>query len=260
MHEQPKGFVQRFVLTLKEGTQVMVKQVSHRLSPQVKRTVLGVAVAMSATLALPASAEVVELTPNELNSAYIKDSTIYIPKSRLKASEDKKTVLLKVLPSEDESVDEKVAVELDKQAEANAMAIMQANQAWDSNRADTALINSQQPNYVADPASLVPREIPGAPDGFELPEQFSYSAQDLRDLGFTHPETGQPLSQISDGGVFYGNNYTLSSDGQNVFTHIELPAGFESRVPTQGINSDILTINQALRNAVEIRLQIPQQQ
>ena len=203
-------------------------------------------------------ADVVELSPNELNSAYIEDSTIYIPKSTQEKI-GKKIVNVKFTPGKGDPDQVDRESELDEQAEQAAIASFQANQSWESTRTETALINATQTSFQSDPALLPPREIIGAPEGFTLPENFSYTVQDLQNLGFTDPTTGQPLSLVSDSGIFYGDNLQVGTDGTNGFIQIPIvnPADFESGLPAGGVNSDILSINQALQNAINIRLQLP---
>lgn len=228
-------------------------------SNQITRTLSSALVALAVALPSLSNAEVVELSPNELNSAYIKDSTIYIPKAtREKVAQ--KIVNVKIRPGEPSPEEVDREEELKEGAAQAVIAGMQTNQSWDATRLESSLANASQPNIQTEGIILPPRDIPGAPDGFELPDNFSYTAQDLINLGFTHPETGQTLSPVSDSGQYYGNDFAIGSDGTHGNLLITLPADYQSPVPAQGINSDVLSINQALQNAINIRLQLPQNQ
>jgi hypothetical protein len=196
--------------------------------------------------------EVVELSPNELNSAYIEDSTIYIPKStRDKISQ--KAADVKVIPggTDPDQIDRDA--ELSEGAQQALSVSGQNNQTWDATRLESSLANISQPQVDSSQFVLPPREIHGAPDGFELPENFSYTAQDLINMGFTG------LSAVSDQGVYYGNNFAVGSDGTNGSLKITLPADYQSRIPAGGIQSDLLTITPDLQNAINMRLQLPNQ-
>ncbi|GAA3934848.1 hypothetical protein [Litoribacillus peritrichatus] len=223
----------------------------HLLSTLVAAPVLALA-------ATSVQADVVELTPNELNSAYIKDSTIYIPKSTQKRIQ-KKIVNVKFTPGTGDPDQVDRETELDEQAELTTLAAMQADGAWDSTRMETSLANSTQVNIQPDPNQLIPRDLPGAPDGFVLRDNVNYTPDTLRELGFTIPGTNDPIPDLSYGGQFYTDNLSVSSDG----THgtIQIPVNdpnFQSGLPAGGINTDILSINQTLQNAINIRLKIPQ--
>ncbi|GLQ31607.1 hypothetical protein [Litoribrevibacter albus] len=240
-------------------------QLSNFLSKQARKftrpslTTAFTATMLTATTLLASSvtlAEVVELTPNELNSAYIKDSTIYIPKAtREKVA--KKVVNVNIRPGEPspEQVDREE--ELKDGATQTTLTALEANQSWDSARVEASLEVASQPAIQTEDLILPPREIAGAPDGFVLGDNFTYSVQDLIDKGFTHPETGQPLTNLTDSGLVV-NNLEISFDGVDGRLYIPLPADFESRLPPGGVNSDILSINQALQNAINMRLQLPQ--
>ena len=231
---------------------------THMVKNLFKHSSIAIAASVSLLLSAVSQAEVVELSPNELNSAYIKDSTIYIPK----ATQDrisKKVVNVKIRPGEPSPEEVDREEELRESAKQNVITSLETNQTWETNRIESSLSNAAYTNLPTDPALLPPREIVGAPDGFELPENFSYTAQDLINLGFTHPDTGQPLSPVSDAGIYYGNNYAVGSDGTAGNLLITLPADAENRVPPQGVNSDLLNINRALQNAINMRLQLPEQ-
>lgn len=214
---------------------------------------------LTATTLLASSvtlAEVVELTPNELNSAYIKDSTIYIPKAtREKVA--KKVVNVNIRPGEPspEQVDREE--ELKDGATQTTISALEANQSWDAARVEASLAIASQTTIKTEDLILPPREIPGAPDNFELGNNFTYTVDDLINLGFTHPQTGEQLQRVSDTGQPL-TNLAISFDGNNGNLLIPLPADYESPIPPGGINSDVLSINQALQNAINIRLQLPQ--
>ncbi|MFC3151566.1 hypothetical protein ACFOEK_11055 [Litoribrevibacter euphylliae] len=228
-------------------------------SNQITRTLSSALVALAVALPSLSNAEVVELSPNELNSAYIKDSTIYIPKAtREKVAQ--KIVNVKIRPGEPSPEEVDREEELKEGAAQAVIAGMQTNQSWDATRLESSLANASQPNIQTEGIILPPRDIPGAPDGFELPAgDFEYTVQNLIDQGFTHPQTGQPLTSISDTGQSL-NGLAISVDGNNGHLVIPLPADYESRVPVNGINTDVLSINQALQNAINMRLQLPQNQ
>lgn len=203
-------------------------------------------------------AEVVELSPNELNSAYIKDSTIYIPKAtREKVAQ--KVVNLKIRPGEPspEQVDREE--ELKEGAARTAISSLATNQAWDSTRIESSLTTANQPNIQTQDVILPPREIIGAPDGFVLENNFEYTVQDLINMGFTNPQTGEALLPVSNTGQSL-NGLAISYDGNGGNLVIPVPGDYQSRVPPEGINSEVLNINQALQNAINIRLQLPKSQ
>lgn len=228
-------------------------------SNQLSKVLFSAFVTLAVTLPSVTFAEVVELSPNELNSAYIKDSTIYIPKAtREKVA--KKVVNVKIRPGEPSPEEINREEELKEGAAQTLISGMQTDQSWDAVRLESSLANTTQPNIQTEGVILPPRDIPGAPNGFELPDNFSYTAQDLINLGFTHPETGQPLSAISDSNQYYGNNFAIGSDGTHGTLKITLPPNYQNPVPAEGINTDVLSINQALQNAINIRLQLPKNQ
>jgi hypothetical protein len=213
---------------------------------------------LSVSLLTPAitQAEVVELTPNELNSAYIKDSTIYIPKAtREKVA--KKIVNVKVRPGEPNPDQIDRDAELKEGAAQTVISGLEANQSWDSTRTENSLALSTQPAISTEDLLLPPREIPGAPDGFELEPNVDYTLRHLIDSGFVNPQTNQPLTTIPSSGLDL-NSLAVSFDETTGTIQIPLPPDFESRLPPGGINTDILSINPAQNNAINIRLQLPQ--